>query len=339
MPRVAVASLVSSLLAEVLGGCLACDEDHDDTVFAADDVAQFVGPGGEITPDVCTQLCDAALYDLGPCEVLEYPTDAKPDAKVWLPAGSGSAGTSETGAGDSSGGASDEGSGSALGNAKLRCPVDCVGGRAHESITTSGERAIADPVARHLARAAHDEAASVLAFIALAQELSAHDAPPQLLARLDSAAHDETRHAHVLSQLALAHGAQPAHAASVEMPVRSLVEIAIENAQQGCVNELWCAIEALVQMRTATDPTIRAAMRGIASDELRHAQLAWDLDDWLCTRLDADAIAEVASARALAVRALMHRIAAMDEPPAALGRPDRTTASRLIEAGRDTLWG
>jgi urease accessory protein UreF len=87
--------------------------------------------------------------------------------------------------------------------------------------------------------------------------------------------------------------------------VRSLVAVAIENAVEGCVNETFGAAVAVVQSMTASDMRVRAAMRRIARDELRHAELAWRVARWVEGRLGEREIERMARARTAAVVALL----------------------------------
>jgi hypothetical protein len=82
--------------------------------------------------------------------------------------------------------------------------------------------------------------------------------------------------------------------------------MAVENAVEGCVNETFSAALALVQSMTARDPIMRAAMGPIARDEVRHAELAWRVADWLDTRLSETERARVKRARNAAVNALIY---------------------------------
>src|SRR5690606_23470880 len=82
----------------------------------------------------------------------------------------------------------------------------CVGGRRHEGVRSHGAGGTG-PAAAWLARAAHDELASVAAFQALGLELAAWGAPAELLARVEAAAEDEVGHAEVTAVLARQHGA------------------------------------------------------------------------------------------------------------------------------------
>jgi hypothetical protein len=81
-------------------------------------------------------------------------------------------------------------------------------------------------------------------------------------------------------------------------PARSLLEVARENAAEGCVRETFGALVATWQARTAADPLVRATMAGIAVDESRHAALSWAIDGWARSRLGAAGGRELDEARA-----------------------------------------
>ncbi|MBK9756578.1 MAG: ferritin-like domain-containing protein [Nannocystis sp.] len=214
-------------------------------------------------------------------------------------------------------------------------------GRSHACITSRGTLAHADPVAAYLARAAHDEAASVYAFTTLAGELAAHGAPAELLARILAAAADELRHAEAVAGLVAARGGRCRPPQRRPIAARSLRELAIENASEGCVRETWAALLAAHQAEHAADPQLRAVMRGIAADEARHAELAWAIDAWLDTRVDADTRSEIAAARANMAAAVLASVAA-DSPANALvreaGVPGRARAMQLAAGLADALW-
>jgi len=136
-----------------------------------------------------------------------------------------------------------------------------------------------------LASRAHLEGAAVFAFDALERELIAHGAPPLLVERARKAQRDERRHHRAMSALAARYGARPAPVAVETPPVRTLVEMAVENAAEGCVRETYGAMEAVVQGETAGDRAIGKVMRAIAADEADHADLGWAIDVWARTRL------------------------------------------------------
>jgi hypothetical protein len=163
----------------------------------------------------------------------------------------------------------------------------------------------AAPVARFLARSAHLEAASVVAFALLARELDAHGAPARLRSAARRAARDEARHARVVTALAERAGARVASARVSAPRVRPLEAIAVDNAVEGCVRETFGAAIATMQAAKARDAEVRAAMSHIARDETRHAELSWALAAWLDRKLDDAGRARVRQARDRAVRGLL----------------------------------
>ncbi len=190
-------------------------------------------------------------------------------------------------------------------------------------------------IGRYLADAAWLEAVSVYAFVQLARELEHHGAPRMLVRLAQAAARDEIRHAAVVGQLAARYGASPP-VAEVALPaLRSLDEIAVENAVEGCVRETWGAVVALWQANTASDPMIRDAFRLIARDEARHAALAWAVDAWVATQLDADTYARVAAARAAAARELA---TTPMQPSGVLGLPGAEAAQGLLARTQAAVW-
>jgi hypothetical protein len=154
----------------------------------------------------------------------------------------------------------------------------CLGRRSFDTVV----RAPAEPnrLAALFSSMCELEAAAVPAFRRLQSELVAHGAPAALVARAARAELDEVRHVQV-----------KAH------PARSLVEIACENAAEGCVRETYGALLAAWQAETAGDPAVRRSMNIIARDESRHAELAWDIDRWAQPQLDESESAKVKAAR------------------------------------------
>lgn len=145
----------------------------------------------------------------------------------------------------------------------------------------------------HLARAMHHEADSVRAFTRFARELAAHRAPDELRDAAERAARDERRHAAMFARLL---GTTPAIATDA-LPVRTLPELARENAIEGCVLETFSAVIAAHQGEHARSPRLRACFRRIARDEIEHAALAHAVRDWsyaLLSSSDRDALNEAA---------------------------------------------
>jgi hypothetical protein len=184
--------------------------------------------------------------------------------------------------------------------------------------------------AEYLARAAHLEAASVVAFERIAVELAALGAPTELVARARRAASEETAHAAILGRLARAHGAEPLGFATRPYALRDAFELAVDNAVEGGVNETYGALLLHVQALRAENAPTRAAFASIAADEASHAELSADLAVWLDARLTD---AERAAVRSAAMQARLQ----IDTRPSIdddderrrLGLPDGTTTRRL----------
>jgi rubrerythrin len=192
-----------------------------------------------------------------------------------------------------------------------------------------------DAIGAWFAKAAWLESASIHAFLQLAHELGDHGAPRSLRKLAVAAARDEIRHTAIMTALARKYGAEPPKVEVVLPSGRSLEEIAIENAAEGCVRETWGAVVALWQAQTALDPEARAAFTTIARDEVRHAALAWAIDRWAMPQLDHAAQVRVALAREAAVRALAGEPSG--ELPA-IGLPAGDQARQLLSRTYRSLW-
>jgi hypothetical protein len=207
-------------------------------------------------------------------------------------------------------------------------------GRTHEGASGFDASAGRNPRAAWLAWAAHCEATSVASFVGVRREIRALGAPDDLLERCLSAARDEVRHARVLGRLAERAGGRTAPVAFGPRRHRLPIEIAIENAVEGCVRESFAAIVALHQAQVCPDPELREAMRTIAADEVGHAQLSQDLHRWLWEQLDEEERALVIQARAQALDGLVQHWeerGEREEEEEALGLP---TPRRGLEMSR-----
>jgi len=193
---------------------------------------------------------------------------------------------------------------------------------------------------RHLADAAWLEAASVDAFRVLRHELHAHGAPRRLLRGASRSARDERRHARAAGALARRFGVAIPAVERADSPRRSLEAIALENAVEGCVRETWGALVALRQASRAGELSVRATMRRIARDEIRHAELAWAIDRWIAPRLTARQRGRVREARVAAVAELARELRfALPRPERErLGLPGSAEASAML-AELDRLVG
>lgn len=184
------------------------------------------------------------------------------------------------------------------------------------------------------AEVARLEAASVVAFERLADELEAHGAPRSLVRRARRAANDERRHTRMMEKLARRHGAKMRAPKIGPAPTRSLEAMALENAREGCVRETFGALLASWQSRTANDRTIARTMEIIARDETRHAELSWDVGAFLATRLSPRSLAKVARERTRTVERLLAEADRAPEPMLAklAGLPEPRDARALTNA-------
>jgi hypothetical protein len=222
----------------------------------------------------------------------------------------------------------------------LACACGLAGGRRPEGFRPRRARRRSGPLGTYFASVAQLEAASVGAFRTLAEELAAYGAPAHLSAAAQRAARDEVRHARTMGRLARSHGAVVPRLERRARRARSLEEIAVENAVEGCVRETFGALTAAMQARSARDPRVREAMQRIAADETRHASLGWAVASWAHSRLDAAARARVDAARTAAVVELSAEMQA--EPAEDLvrtaGVPSARQAQRMIAEMERELW-
>jgi hypothetical protein len=219
----------------------------------------------------------------------------------------------------------------------LNEPFPCEG-RRPAGLRGAGQRS-RDAFARHLGDAAWLEAASIIAFRELRRELRSHRAPPRLLRALSRSARDERRHARASNALARRFGVPVAPVQSPKPAPRSLLELALENAVEGCVRETWGAMIALRQAKRATEPGVRATMSRIAPDEVRHAELAWAIDRWLIARLTPTEREQVRAARATALSELHRDTQIVPDPDVCfrLGLPGAQESTALLEAFAGSL--
>ncbi|AKU96750.1 putative lipoprotein [Labilithrix luteola] len=194
-------------------------------------------------------------------------------------------------------------------------------------------------IGEYFANAAELEAASVPAFRRLARELRAHGAPTELVERAKAAALDEVRHARATRALAKRFGASAKLPRIGKLGIRSLDEIAIENAREGCVRETFGALVATFQARRANDPEIAAAMAAIADDETEHAALAWDVAAWLDAQLDDAAREAVLRARTEAYEELADAVERPSYAEARLGLPSTGESLALLTELGGSLYG
>ena len=163
-----------------------------------------------------------------------------------------------------------------------QCAVE---GRVHGEIKKLEKSTGYTELGIHFARGYHAEASSVGAFLQLRKELAFHQAPKELQERCFLAAKEEIVHAQLLAKLAKLHQGQLPTLDFGRFQPRSLFALALDNAVEGCIFETFSSLKALQQANNATDQVIAKAMKIIALDEIKHAELAWDIHRSLISRL------------------------------------------------------
>ena len=173
------------------------------------------------------------------------------------------------------------------GNALVRCEMmvqPYCEGRFHDGVPRP-KQTKGSAIQQWFSRAAQSERASVQSFVLLAQELRAHGAPRDLLNRLMKAAREEVQHAQQMHQLCVQHHVQVPKMEDCEITNRSLLDIAIENAVEGCVHERYAALQAHYQAQNVQDIHLRMVFSRIAREETEHTSMAEDLHMWLLSQL------------------------------------------------------
>lgn len=192
--------------------------------------------------------------------------------------------------------------------------------------------AVGDTVGEHLARQAYYEGVSVVAFERLADVLLANGAPQDLVLRARRSADDEARHAAIFADLARSHGAAVPGIDMLAPAAPSLLDLAIENATEGCVRETLGAAITLHQSMHAESEDVRSAFAAICDDEAEHAAFSWDLKAWFDAHLGGEERARVDRAHHEALAAA--RLATNEAPDAlgiAIGLPQPARARRLLD--------
>ncbi len=216
----------------------------------------------------------------------------------------------------------------------------CIGRRPLGLVAARQRKRSVGVLGEHFAHSARLEAASVDAFLILRDELTFHGAPKKLLAAAARAARDEIGHARMTARLARRFGGRPIPTVVARKPVRDLEEIAVENAIEGCVRETFGALVGMWQAKTAKDPLVAKTMKALASDEVRHAALSWDVAQWLRENLSVEACSRVESAKRAAVVALLDalRTSPSKELIEQAGLPPVHVALKLAQSLEHQLW-
>lgn len=207
-----------------------------------------------------------------------------------------------------------------------------IAGRAPAGLRAARLR-VSSPVGRWLAHNAHLEAASVPAFEELALELERFGAPSVFGRAARQSAADERRHARDVARLALRLGAAVPAVERADHGERSLLEMARDNATEGCVREAYGALLAAMQAERAESAAVRSVYQRIAADEARHALLSLAIDEWAQAQIGGRGRREILDARREAIEGLTTSLG--DEPELSMGRvlglPDATRGVGVVQ--------
>jgi hypothetical protein len=183
-----------------------------------------------------------------------------------------------------------------------------------------------------------NEHASIASFDRFSLGLLAVGSPPELIEAAHAAAIDEIRHAQVCFAIASAYAGEGLGPGKLDLAGTldsgfELGDLAEHTVIEGCVGETLSALEAKRTAEEAREPAIRAAMTIIATDEMRHSELAWAFVRWAAER-DATVTPRIRSAFAGSARndrVQLPRYACAEEPVQGLGflSPDEAYRTRI----------
>jgi hypothetical protein len=133
------------------------------------------------------------------------------------------------------------------------------------------------------------EHASIASFARLTLQLLALGAPATLVEASLRAGLDEVRHARLSFGIASAYagsdlGPDVLPRARASAAGVTFASLALETLRDGCVNETLAAAAARWRAEDESDPAAATALRAIADDEERHAELAWQTLAWAIER-------------------------------------------------------
>ena len=136
----------------------------------------------------------------------------------------------------------------------------------------------------HWCRVGQMEHASIAAFARFALQLLSLGAPPQLVERTQAAMADETHHTRLAFALAsryagagLGPGVLRTDDALLAGSEEQILRLTI---REGCIGETVAAMEAAEALEGARDEAVRDVLKTVATDEAKHAELAWQFLKW-----------------------------------------------------------
>jgi hypothetical protein len=151
-----------------------------------------------------------------------------------------------------------------------------------------------DPTTRQMlaeawANDGREEHASIAAFARFTMLLLSLGAPHDLVLASQRASIDEIRHARDCFALASRYGGVAIGPGPLEVHdslegVRTLREVAILTAEEGCVGETLGVALVEEALAHTTDPEVRRIFERVVKDEIRHAELGWRFVRWAILR-------------------------------------------------------
>ncbi len=179
------------------------------------------------------------------------------------------------------------------------------------------------------------EHSSIASFARLSLQLLSFGAPPALLTAVHVAAIEEVEHARRCFLLAGRYAGTPVAPGPLSLHdagalETTLARFAADAVAEGCVAESLGALEAADAAEGAQDDEARALQQRIATDESRHAELAFRLVRWALDRGD-PAVAPAVAGAFDAADAALGPCPAADPDEDALRAHGRLTARRRWE--------
>ena len=218
----------------------------------------------------------------------------------------------------------------------LLCSVFCGVGRLASGVSAVSE---GTGLGRVLADMAAHEAAAVIAFAQLARELEAHGLHRSFQRGALRAGWEEQQHVAQVGTLAIQHGGRFAVLREADVPLRSVEELAFDNAVEGCVRETFGSLLGAYQARHAVHPGVRRVMAQVSADEVGHGAWSWELARQLEQRLPLVKRRLAREARDEAMQTLTRGVLASvpREQHAMLGLPDEERVETLAVSMRELL--
>lgn len=170
-------------------------------------------------------------------------------------------------------------------------PASGVHRSAASSSSSPAATALAPATRARIATAwAHDAAmehASVASFARFTLDLLALGAPADLVLGAQDAGRDEIEHATACFAIASRYAGKSLGPGRLDVggaaPAVDLAVAVAATIVEGCIGETLSALLAEARLARAEDADVRAALRQIANEEARHAELAWRVVGWAIT--------------------------------------------------------